>query len=255
MRHSSRLTEIAGRLKQLPWLRPVERDHWQTPAEFRRRQLVSLGTLVVGAPVLRTALRQPPGSRSFQLWTVALAGVWTAGALASGPLHVGHSNSSRGPVRPIVRPLAIGSAAVAVFTLGGMAVVQVPLLRKEIESVVQHARVGDLRIVVPLTIATGAAEELFFRGALYAATPQPHQVAVTTVVYGTTTLATGNPMLVFASVLLGGLTGVSRRVTGGVLSPIIVHGTWSTGMLVILPKLTERAAAWGELLLSRRSRR
>lgn len=60
-------------------------------------------------------------------------------------------------------------------------------------------------------------------------------------------------MLVFASALLGGLTGVSRRVTGGVLSPIIVHGTWSTGMLVILPKLTERAAAWGELLLSRRS--
>lgn len=250
MRRSSRLIE---RLRRSPWLQPVDRDHWQTPSEFKRRQLVSLGTLVIGAPVLRTALRQPPGSRSFQVWTIALAGVWTAGALASGPLHVGHSHSSRGPVRPLVRPLAIGSAAVGLFSVGGMAVVQVPLLRKEIESVIQHARHGDMRIVVPLTIITGAAEELFFRGALYAATPQPHQVAVTTAVYGTTTLATGNPMLVFASVLLGTIAGLARRVTGGVVSPIIIHGTWSTGMLVILPRLTERAATWGERLIGQRT--
>lgn len=251
MRRSSRLQSVADRFRRISWMQPVERDHWQSDRDFRRRQLVSVATIAVGAPVLRTALKQPPGSRSFQVWTVALAGVWTAGAFASGPLHVGHSNSRQGPVRPLTRPLAIGTGAVAVFSLGGMVVVQIPLLRKEIESVVQHARFGDLRLVVPLTLVTGAAEELFFRGALYAATPAPHQVALTTAAYGTTTLATGNPMLVFASVLLGAITGISRRVTGGVLSPIIVHGTWSTGMLVILPKLTERAAQWGEILMVR----
>ncbi|GAB3584241.1 type II CAAX endopeptidase family protein [Calidifontibacter terrae] len=232
-------------------MRPVDRDHWQTPADFRRRQLVCLGTLVVGAPVLRTALGRPPGSRSFQRWTVALAGIWTAGAFASGPLYVGRSPSSHGPVRPLVRPVMIGTTAIAVFAVGGMLVVQIPLLRKEIESVVRHARLGDLRVVFPLTIATGVAEELFFRGALYAATPQPHQVAVTTAVYGTTTMATGNPMLVFASALLGAMTGLSRRVTGGVASPIIIHGVWSSGMLLILPRLTERAADWHELLSAR----
>lgn len=247
MRRVPKPSALIQRVRQFSWLQPVDRDHWQTTREFRRRQAVALGTLAIGAPVLRTALRQPAGSRSFQAWTVALAGVWTAGAFASGPLHVGHSNSRHGVVRPFTRPLAVGGAAVALFTAGGMAVVQVPLLRNEIESVVRHARVGDMRVVVPLTIVTGAAEELFFRGALYAATPRPHQVAVTTAVYGTTTLATGNPMLVFASGLLGAITGLSRRVTGGVISPIIIHGTWSTGMLVILPKLTERAAAWGEL--------
>lgn len=254
MRGPTSLSDSLTRLRSLPWLQPVDRDHRQSQAGFRRRQQVALATLVVGAPVLRTALRQPAGSRSFQAWTIALAGVWTAGAFASGPLHVGYSPSKRGPERPLVRPLTIGAAAVGLFTLGGMVVVQIPLLRSEIESVVKHARRGDMRIVVPLTISTGAAEELFFRGALYAATPAPHQVAVTTAVYGTTTLATGNPMLVFASILLGTITGISRRVTGGVVSPILIHGTWSTGMLVILPRLTERAAAWGERLFRVRRR-
>lgn len=242
---------LSTRIRDARWIRPVDRDHWQTPAQFRRRQAVSAATLAVGGPVLRQALRQPSGSRAFQGWTVALAGVWTVGAFASGPLYVGRSPSAAEPVRPFVRPVLVGMGATALFTVGGMVVVQVPALRGQIEGVVRHARQGDLRVVMPLTLVTGAAEELFFRGGLYAAVPQPHQVAVTTAVYGCTTLFSGNPMLVFASGVLGVITGEARRVTGGVVSPVIIHAVWSAGMLQILPRLTQAAAGWGESLLMR----
>ena len=37
------------------------------------------------------------------------------------------------------------------------------------------------------------------------------------------------------SFLLGLITGLQRRVTGGVLAPIHTHITWSMGMLFLLP--------------------
>jgi uncharacterized protein len=80
------------------------------------------------------------------------------------------------------------------------------------------------------------AEELFFRGALYAATPR-HPVIVTTVAYTAATLATGNVMLAFAALLLGLLVGLERRATGGILAPIITHVLWSVSMLFVLPAL------------------
>lgn len=231
---------LGGTADNLPWLRPVVRDHRQEPAAFRRRQVVAAATLLVGAPTLRHALTRPPGSRSFQLWTIALAAVWAGGAVASGPLHLGRSSDVH-ESRPLVRPLALGLGAVGLFAAGGALAAQVPVLRTEIDSVIQHARYGDLRLVVPLALITGAAEELFFRGALYAAVPEPHQVAVTTAVYGLATTATKNPMLVLASVLLGAGAGLARRVTGGVQSPVIIHATWTTGMLTVLPAITRSA--------------
>ena len=44
-------------------------------------------------------------------------------------------------------------------------------------------------------------------------------------------------MLVFAAVVLGLLVGLQRRVTGGVLGPMLVHVTWSLSMLFLLPVL------------------
>ena len=46
-------------------------------------------------------------------------------------------------------------------------------------------------------------------------------------------------MLAFAAVLLGVLTGAQRRVTGGVLAPIITHILWSSAMLLLLPPLLD----------------
>ena len=43
------------------------------------------------------------------------------------------------------------------------------------------------------------------------------------------------PLLVFAAALLGVVLGLQRRVTGGVLAPMITHVTWSLSMLLVLP--------------------
>ena len=81
----------------------------------------------------------------------------------------------------------------------------------------------------------GIAEEIFFRGALFAAIGVRHPVAISTVIYTLTTVATGNLMLVFSAALLGVLLGLQRRSSGGILGPILTHCTWSMTMLFVLP--------------------
>ena len=63
---------------------------------------------------------------------------------------------------------------------------------------------------------------------------------VTTVVYALTTVGAGIPLLVLAARLLGLLTALQRRVTGGILGPIVTHLTWSLGMLFLLPSSCHR---------------
>jgi hypothetical protein len=62
-------------------------------------------------------------------------------------------------------------------------------------------------------------------------------VAWTSAAYTVVTLATGNVMLGFASVLLGVLCGLQRRASGGVLAPVLTHVSWSLAMLLALPPL------------------
>jgi hypothetical protein len=102
--------------------------------------------------------------------------------------------------------------------------------------VLDHADQGFLPLLVVVTAVNGVAEELFFRGALYAALPR-HPVVVTTAAYAVATLATGNVMLAFAAVVLGTLLGLERRATGGIQAPIITHVLWSVTMLLALPAI------------------
>jgi uncharacterized protein len=100
--------------------------------------------------------------------------------------------------------------------------------------VLDHAAEGSLPLLVVITAVNGIAEELFFRGAAYAAVTR-YPVPVTTVAYAIATLATGNVMLSFAAVLLGVVVGLQRRASGGILAPILTHVTWSLAMLFVLP--------------------
>lgn len=216
---------------------PVERDHSQSDAAFRRRRVVAAGTLVVGAILLALSLSTEPGDPRFILLAFALALTWVVGAFLSGPLHAGWIQGATRLRRPLLQPFAIGLAAVAVFAVGAVLVAQVPALRTSVESVLDHARFGTLPLIVLITLMNGLAEELFFRGALYAAIGVRHPVAISTGIYALTTVATLNVMLVFAAVVLGLLTGAQRRASGGVLAPMITHVTWSMGMLLVLPPL------------------
>jgi CAAX protease family protein len=220
---------------------PVPRDHSEPDWAFRRRRLVAVVTLVLGAGVLAWALRIEPGNSLFYVATFALAGVWTVGALVSGPLHLGraHTRGGDGQSRAVVQSLALGVMLLVLFLVGAVVVAQVPVLRDPVQELLDHAEYGSLAVVALITVVNGVAEEMYFRGALYAGVGRNHAVAVTTVVYALVTAASGIPLLVLAAAVVGLVVGLQRRVTGGILGPVVTHLTWSLGMLFLLPPVLD----------------
>ena len=221
---------------------PVARDHTEPDWAFRRRRIVVVITLLVGAAVLTWALRIEPGDPTFYTATFALAAVWAIGAFASGPLHLGrgHTRDGKDTSRAVVQSLALGALLLGLFMVGAVVVAQVPLLRDPVQELLDHAVYGSLAVVTLITMVNGIAEELYFRGALYAAVGRRHAVAITTVVYTLVTATSGIPLLIFAAALVGLVVAFQRRVTGGILGPAITHLTWSLGMLFLLPPVLDR---------------
>lgn len=223
------------------WLRRalwdvVPRDQQDSPAALRRRRLVTLGFVVLGAVVLGLSLRIEPGSAWFYPATLGLAALWTMGAFASGPLHLGRIAHRGERVRPVVTPIVLGLGLAAAFVVGALLVRRIGPLEEQVASVLDFADQGSLPLLVVVTAVNGIAEELFFRGAAYAAITR-HPVAWTTLAYAVATAATGNLMLTFAATLLGLVVGLERRASGGVLGPVLTHVTWSLSMLLALPLL------------------
>lgn len=217
-------------------VQPVERDHTDPDDVFVRRRVVSVLTLLLGGAVLAWSLRIPPGDPRFYLGTTLLALVWFGGAVLSGPLHLGRSSTRAGHVaRPVVQSLVLGLVLLGIFLVGALAVAQVPVLRRPVEGLLDHASIGSLTLVALLTAVNGIAEEVYFRGALYSAIGRRQAVLATTLVYTLVSAASGIALLALAAAALGLVTGLQRRVTGGVLGPILTHLTWSLGMLLLLP--------------------
>jgi uncharacterized protein len=221
---------------------PVPRDHSESDWAFRRRRVVVVVTLVVGAGILTWALRIEPGDPTFYVATIGLAVVWALGAFLSGPLHLGRANTrdGRGSSRAVVQSLALGALLLGIFMLGAVVVARIPVLREPVQELLDHARFGSLALVAAITAVNGITEELYFRGAMYAAVGRRHAVAVTTVVYALVTATSGIPLLVLAGALVGLVVAFQRRVTGGILGPTITHLTWSLGMLFLLPPVLDR---------------
>ncbi len=215
----------------------VDRDHHQTDSEFRRRRIVVVITLVAGAVLLGISLSVRPGDDVFYLLTVLVALTWIGGAVLSGPLHLGRIPFRDQLRRPVVTPIVTGLVLGAVFVAGSLVVRELPPLRELVNSVLAHARYGAVVPIVAVTLLNGVAEEVFFRGALFAAIGRRHAVLISTVIYAAATVATGNPMLVFAAFLLGLVLGLQRRASGGILAPILTHITWSATMVLALPAL------------------
>lgn len=217
----------------------VPRDHRQSPRDFRRRQLVTVLFVLLGAVVLGLSLRIAPGNSLFYPATLGLAAVWAVGAFASGPLHLGRIDVGEALRRPILQPILLGLALAAVFAVGGLLVHAIDLLNPldtQVTRVLDHADQGTGLLTLLVTVVNGVAEELFFRGAVYAAIPN-RPVVWSAVVYTIATLATGNLMLVFAALVLGVVVGLQRRASGGILAPILTHVTWSAVMVYALPAI------------------
>ncbi len=226
-----------GRLIRPSLIDKVDRDHQQTDGAFRRRRIVVAVVVVLGATLLGISLSVRPASPAFYPLTFGLAALWVAGGFASGPLHLGWEDSPTGIRRPILVPVLLGLAAAAVFVLGALLVRDIGPVHRLVSSVLAHARFGSTAVVLLIALLNGAAEEVFFRGALFAAIGRKRPVLISTGVYTLATLATGNFTLVFAALTLGLMLGLERRATGGILAPILTHMTWSLVMFFALPPL------------------
>lgn len=207
------------------------------PGSAHRRRRLAVGVTVAGARLLGAALSSTPGTPRFYALTLSTAATWIAGGLASGPVHRGWSNTAV-PHRLVAAPVLFAAGAFPVFYGCALVARRIPPLNREIRSVLSYAHQGDPRSVLATTLLSGAAEEIFFRGAVYAAaTGTGHPIAVTTAVYALSTTATRNPALILAASALGTVFGLQRQVTGGVQAPILTHLTWAALTLRFLPPL------------------
>ncbi|MET3806513.1 membrane protease YdiL (CAAX protease family) [Nakamurella sp. UYEF19] len=225
---------------QLPtWMtQKVPRDHRESDAAFAHRRRVVAAVSVTGTGFLGAALSTKPNSRAFYVSTFGVAATWTAGAFASGPLHLGRMRSHHQNLkRPVLAPVLAGVGAFGVFYAAALVARRIPVLDRGLRHVLQFAEQGSTPLVVLTTVLNGAAEELFFRGALFAAVGQQYPVRISTALYLAATCATRNPALVLAAGVMGSLFGWQRRATGGVQAPIITHAVWSSLMLRFLPPL------------------
>jgi membrane protease YdiL (CAAX protease family) len=211
--------------------------HNEPPAIKRRRRVVVAIVLLLGAGVLGLALRRHPGESSFYWLALALTAVWALGAFASGPLHLGGLCWRGRNQRPVISGTVIGLALGAVFVLGGLIAREIPSVSELITRVLQYTDQGSWRLTMTVALLGGIAEELFYRGAFYTALGRYHPALVSTIVYVAATLASGNPMLGFAAIILGTVCALERRATGGVLAPILTHFVWTLVVLLALPPL------------------
>ncbi|HEX5336260.1 MAG TPA: CPBP family intramembrane glutamic endopeptidase [Propionicimonas sp.] len=216
---------------------PVPRDHSETPEQLVQRRWVSAVTLAIASFLMAWTLRISPGDPAIYAATLALGTTWVVGALLSGKLYLGSATTRRGAQdsRAILQSVLLGLLLVGLFLVAAVIVAAFPALRDPLLGLMVHARMGVLPVIVGLLFLNAVAAELFYRGGLYAATGGPHAVLITTFVFALSTIPTGMPTLVVGAAVLGAVVGLQRRVTGGVLAPIITHITWLTGMVFLLP--------------------
>jgi membrane protease YdiL (CAAX protease family) len=204
------------------------------PVARRRRRVVTASAVVVGTALLAATLRVPDGSAWFTVLALLVAATWTVGSFASGP--VPFQPDRRAPWRTLLGPVVVGIAAFGVFLAAYLVARHLPLVGAALDGVLDTADAGPIAVVLFVALVNGAGEELFFRGALHAAFEPHHPAIATTIVYVGVTAATGNVALVIAAAVMGTLLSLERLSTRGVLAPIVTHLTWSTLMVLALPR-------------------
>ncbi|MFC4947551.1 CPBP family intramembrane glutamic endopeptidase [Pseudonocardia sp. GCM10023141] len=193
----------------------------------RRRYLLAAAA-TTGTALLGASLAAPRDSRAFYGLTTATAATWVVSARAAGPVPRGSTQ--------LLAPVLTGAGAFGVFYVGALVARRIPPLRRALKAVLGYAG-GSGPLVLAVTLGSGAAEEVFFRGALYDALPDGTKLQQSTAAYVLVTAATGNPALVAAAAGMGTLWGWQRRRSGGIQAPLLTHLTWSALMLHFLPPL------------------
>ena len=202
----------------------------------RARILTAFG--VGAAGLLGCSLSRRPGSKEFYALTMGVAGAWTAGAVFSdgGPAVWGHERDGA-RVRPVTTAALTGIGAFGVFYGLAHLARRAPALERAISRALVYEQQGSTPLVLLIAVVNAAAEEMFFRGALWSVVQERDPILRTTLAYMAATAATRNLALVLAGGATGLLFGYQRRATGGILAPTVSHLTWSILMLRYLPPL------------------
>ena len=203
----------------------------------RRRRVVVVITLLVGTALLAATLAVPAGSPWFTAFGLLVPVAWIGGSLLSGPVPLGW-RGGRAPdiAQEVAAPILLGAAAYGAFLLAFLVAREIPLFDRALGSILDTADAGSLAAVLLVGLANGLGEEVFFRGALRSALPGPRAARDATVVYVLVTIATLNVALVIAAAVMGTVFALERESTGGIVAPILTHLTWSTLMLLALPR-------------------
>jgi len=200
----------------------------------RRRATITLGTFVAGSVLLSFTLHVRQGSTAFVVLGVTTAAAWIVGALAAAPVPLLPDRTRIGPT--LAQAVGIGVVSFAAFAAAYQAAKHLPVLSGALHSVLGKADAAPRPVVLVITLLNGLAEEVFFRGALPAGLAVRRPAVMAGLLYVAATAATGNLALVIAAVVMGTVFGRERLASGGVLAPIVTHLTWSTLMLLALPR-------------------
>lgn len=190
-------------------------EHLETTAVVRRRRRVVAASSVLGTGLLGLLLSTKPDSRAFYAMTSVVAATWTAGGVVSGPLHLGWIQSRDQHLRrPVVTPGATGVGAFRFFYACALVAKLFPVLDRAIGNVLRFAEEGQGSLVVATTLATGLGEEIFFRGAMYAALDPPCRGRLNRGLRADHRVE-AQPALMLAGGVMGTLFGLQRRRCSG----------------------------------------
>lgn len=174
------------------------------------------------------------GSATFYALTVLTALIYAATWWVWG-----NRDALRGPKTDVLRGVVIGAALTVVFMMGAVVVKHIPLLATPVTELLAMPSAGGWAPTLVVLVINGIGEELVYRDAV------PHQLrgkfsetatgVLSTLLYCVVTIAMGVPLLVFAAGVLGSVCFFEASRSRRVLSPIAVHLTWSTTMLIVMP--------------------
>lgn len=192
---------------------------------------------LLGAGGLFASSHANPGSWQFYLATFFTAAVWlgTWGLWGDRRCFSGHAP------RALARGAVIGIALIILFLLGALIVRSIPALAGPVSDLLDNMRHGNVPMTLAMLIINGVGAELFFRDVARralsdASSPTPSLISQVAL-YVAVTAAMGVPLLLVASLLIGGIAALEARRADNLISATTLHLVWSIGMAFVLPEL------------------
>jgi hypothetical protein len=144
--------------------------------------------------------------------------------------------------RLVTMGLASGLALYAVFAVGAVVIRPTPLWPR-VEETAALVRTAPVTVAALLILfVTSPAEEVLWRGAVFARLarrlgPGWRTVVATTLLYALFVGLSGNPALPLAACACGAVWARQRQVTGSLVPGAVSHATWALATLLLLPGL------------------